>query len=1010
MRYPATGKIEYTWQAYDVMGNRTESRDYSWNNGQITLWATNGWTYDALSRPVTQTVRDGARTTFGYDAAGNLTNRAVPGNFTWCARYNSAGQLETEYNLSPNGLGSRTNIYTYYGANDAWAGQIQTRTDGRGVASTYSYDDWLRPVTNIYTGPLSQHNLTNTWRYDARGLLTDVTQNYTNSAAWPGTAVHRSYDAYGLLGAETSTLGGAPHSNPVLSQDAAGRRRSLAFGPSFYQTYGWRADGVLASSGAATYGFDDAGQLVSRAVDGRTTSIGRDGAGRALAITNAINGTVKLSEALTWTGDGRLATHTLAREDFTDSRAFFYANWSRRLIEERLNLDGSHRWTNIYTYDNGQPGGPGALTQTGPSSGSTTWSGGTDSLSRVRGETNTVVRRTAYGQVNGPATVMALLDGQPMPITLVGTQAMQWRAALELTPGAHQLQASALHPSTLYTAGATNWFTNNAASERLERTYDAIGQVTQLVWKDPSNQVVRTQTLTWDGPGRLVNVTERDSQNNGYDWSAVYDGLDRRLRTTTIPVTNGVGYGASRKLIDQYFDPEVEFLELGISENGSMTWKLYGPDLDGTYGGLNGMGGLDAVMPGSGLTWPVLSDARGNLHATYEQGRANLTWHSSRVTGYGAVPGYRPVPLGGGAKVQEASAWRGKWADIHGRLWLGKRYLRWDVGQFESADPNGHEGSDNLFTYTDGDPINRVDHDGRDWLDSGSWSYGYGGDYNRAFDDSFWQELSGPNWAFAGIDSMGFGRPTGATCGSSVGPYFEDNLRGGDPLADWDTGLTYGANPVDSSWLEYEERFADTRDTRQRLQLGALNALTLGLANTASSAIEGQDLYGAPVYGRERTLAGVDLALSLAPLVPWGRIASGASRLAGEISFAAKTGEVLRAPESWTMSYLRNGVDVPVPQGTSGIRNMMANMTADSGNEVALLRLTDGTRVLRMGGPKSVTLGSDVETVIAHTHPSGSFNFSTADIVALWKRDQLSSVLINPKTGLGKRVGVNGNW
>src|ERR671938_624878 len=42
---------------------------------------------------------------------------------------------------------------------------------------------------------------------------------------------------------------------------------------------------------------------------------------------------------------------------------------------------------------------------------------------------------------------------------------------------------------------------------------------------------------------------------------------------------------------------------------------------------------------------------------------------------------------------------------------------------------------------------------------------------------------------------------------------------------------------------------------------------------------------------------------------------------------AAEAGQVVRAPESWTMSYLRNGSYVLVPQGTSRIRNMLANLT-----------------------------------------------------------------------------------
>jgi len=77
--------------------------------------------------------------------------------------------------------------------------------------------------------------------------------------------------------------------------------------------------------------------------------------------------------------------------------------------------------------------------------------------------------------VNGPATVSALIDGQPMPVSLLGTQALSWRATLELSPGTRELRMSALHPSGQYTAWATNWFTNSAASDTVSDQFDLTG-------------------------------------------------------------------------------------------------------------------------------------------------------------------------------------------------------------------------------------------------------------------------------------------------------------------------------------------------------------------------------------------------------------------------------------------------------------------------------------------------------------------------------------------------------
>lgn len=60
--------------------------------------------------------------------------------------------------------------------------------------------------------------------------------------------------------------------------------------------------------------------------------------------------------------------------------------------------------------------------------------------------------------------------------------------------------------------------------------------------------MVKNHTLTWGANGRMLKVAERDSNSNGLDWSAIYD-------------------------------PQVEFLEIGISISSQKAWKVYGPDL-----------------------------------------------------------------------------------------------------------------------------------------------------------------------------------------------------------------------------------------------------------------------------------------------------------------------------------------------------------------------------------------------------------------------------------------------
>jgi len=71
----------------------------------------------------------------------------------------------------------------------------------------------------------------------------------------------------------------------------------------------------------------------------------------------------------------------------------------------------------------------------------------------------------------------------------------------------------------------------------------------------------RVQTLTWDGQGRLVKVVQ--TVVNPFVWTALYDGLDRRIRTTYTPD------GGATVTTTSMFDPEVEFLELGLAIDGA---------------------------------------------------------------------------------------------------------------------------------------------------------------------------------------------------------------------------------------------------------------------------------------------------------------------------------------------------------------------------------------------------------------------------------------------------------
>lgn len=721
--YPHANAREFARNTYDMAGNPLIQARLSATNTSLTTWQVVSNSYDGLYRLRTQTALDNAVTIFEHDAAGNVTNRIMPGGaLKWQARYNAASQLLEEKNVGSGGAATRTNVYSYYAAGSPFAGLLQTRTDGVGVVSGYHYDDFLRVTNCLHASPVdSDLNIETFWHYDARGLLTYVTESVPH---YDNPSVQLWHDAYGQL---TSERVEAAYVSSLASQtwDAAGRRTGLTFDshPNRQSySFSWRSDGLLASvaipGGAATYGYNSAGILTNRSVGSRSTIVSAlDGMGRPLAITNKVSLISKLSETLTRTGDGLLTAHTVDRAgNFTDSRSYAYADLSRRLVEERLNLDATKRWTNAFAYDNAQSGGPGILTRIGPATGAARWSATADAFSRLNIATNTVVTRSAYGRANGQSTITASLDGQTIPLatanSYLGDWPIQWRASLPLTTGAHQLTVMAAHPSGQFTTNRSVWFTNNIAHESVQENFDAMGRLTYRVWKNPNGTTNRTENLIWDVKGRLWQVIGKDSQNIGSHWYVTYDPFGRKIFTQSWLTTNDTQI-SSIDFTPSYYDPEVEFLELGTAVLGQHeTWKLYGPDLNGVYGGMNGVGGLEGTQTGLGAFLPTISDARGNILGVVTNGLA-VSWNPSRPTGYGAPVGYRPLATTTGANVAQASAWRGKRPEPTGYIYLGARFYDLESGSFLSSDPVWNGRDPNYYSFTGGDPINYFDADGR---------------------------------------------------------------------------------------------------------------------------------------------------------------------------------------------------------------------------------------------------------------------------------------------------------
>jgi RHS repeat-associated protein len=711
-----SGTGAFTISAYDLLGNLISSSD---ELGQTTLYS-----YDALNRLHNQVQPGGAVTTLGYNATGDLISRQMPGGLLWQASYNNARQLQSEE------LDSGTDVtrqfgFTYY-TTVPYRGMRKTVTDGRGVTSTTNYDDFLRVTSVATTGSQAEQISATNYLYDRRSLVKQVGQSSTGNAAGLPTTVQRDYDGYGQIVDERVYIDGAAQRELGQSWNGAGRRTQLSrgslvaaqgTGAGSVLTYGYRADGMLAQVGAGgqTYSFSygDNGLLNQRTNPWRSFSVTlRDAQGRPRQDAAMVNGTQTLIESLVWGADSKLGGYSAVRVGAWDETRGYAYNSRGQLLTESYNPVAGQTAAFGYQFDGNISGNGLGVRTAARANGISGWTANqVNGFGRVLQESSSAanIAYSANGSALGAASVLLKLDDVTVSGVSYNPQSVDgaWSANLSLSPGAHQLMAVAYHASGHYAPSALSSFTVTGAQGTSTSSYDGTGNVVTRALPNGRNQ-----TLKWDASGRLIGVSERDASNNGFDWNALYDGLGRRLRTGNTPVVGNVPQTGQLSTLDSWYDPQVEFLEVAVAVNGARTWKVYGPDASGSFGALQGIGGLEAsILESNGTTKAYLNDNFGNAVASISG--TSVTWNSTRVSGYGALPGSAAQPLSATVGIDQATAWRGKRVDETGFYYLGARYYEPQSGRFLSADPLGHASSLSLYDYAAGDPINSCDPDGR---------------------------------------------------------------------------------------------------------------------------------------------------------------------------------------------------------------------------------------------------------------------------------------------------------
>lgn len=650
-------------KTYDAAGNLVSEKDAV---GHVTTHE-----YDAANRLKKTTLAGGAVINLVLDAAGNVLQRKMPGSVTHQQAFDNSSRLVSE-ELRNGSSVTRQFGYNYY-ASGPGAGLLQSISDPRGVTLTNTYDGFGRKTGLVASGSQPAQNMSLSYSYDALGALNVVEQTYTGTGVGPVTRVERTRNSYGDIARETVKVSGTVHSEFTQSFDGAGRRTALKFTPAAQGDgagrnfdFSYRGDGAMTkvASGAVqsafTYGSD--GLIKTRTRGSVTHRIdGRDGAGRVLAASvQSGTGTI-LSETLAWQADGKLSSHISTRSGTSTlglTRDFAY-NARGQLISEESDFSAGTDSSYQYRFDReSSPSGLGLG-----------------------------IRTLAQRQITGSSPT----DLEPG----------SWLAKNAVSPGANPLDAFGRPLKEGPVVDTVNNYEERASA------YDASGnQVTRGLAEG------KTQTITWDALGRLVRIGERDASNNGFDFTALYDGLGRRLQTSQTPVAGGVPDAPSANKTSSFFDPEVEFLEVGLAVNGDRVWKIHGPDLDGAYGQSQGMGGLLGVIEeASSEQTAMITDRMGNVVGRLA-GSA-VAWSSGELTAYGTASGH-PVPsLNEAANLVSVIGWRGMRRDDSGLIWVGARYYDQDGGRFLSTDPWGHQASLSLYDYGAGDPVNFGDPDGR---------------------------------------------------------------------------------------------------------------------------------------------------------------------------------------------------------------------------------------------------------------------------------------------------------
>ena len=555
------------------------------------------------------------------------------------------------------------------------------------------------------------------------------------------------YDDYGKLIRETVYTGPQSseevHSDLKMKWDEAGRREQLAAGPLMSGVgnagtfdYRYHANGKMrqvsyAGNNASSFSYNTAGLLEERINPWRNrTILTYDARGLPKDIsTHVLTYANPFYENLNYRRDGKLANYSVTGRPDSAPTPNEYRNYTynRRgqLIDENISPEyNAEAMTTAYDYgyDHGDAGlgVRTSATRKTPDSIITDVEaipaeGGLDGFGRMTNQTLSgayggTTTQTVTGVSEGAVgvTIEVEADGvdsatHDFTFDLNNHFANNWSfdhtfvRGVDYTITGHNkyFPAPSQYQHLVTQDGPADQHTVHILPEEVDQEFDEAGNVIRRTWRF----IDKEQILSWDALGRLVKVRETNQFGNGFEWEAVYDPLGRRIKTETMDLEFGLEDALTKNTVLSTYDPLVEFMEIAVEVVGDERyWKAYGPDHNGAFGALQGIGGLEATIRESdGEVTAIIFDHYANVVANVKDGDLKINWTEQEFTGYGVVPGQQVPLLTEGVDLVDTLGWHGRRLEATGFYYMGARDYDPVSGKFLSPDPAGHGASMSLY-------------------------------------------------------------------------------------------------------------------------------------------------------------------------------------------------------------------------------------------------------------------------------------------------------------------------